>query len=69
MDYIILTNRDSAMLAREVNATIKQGWEPLGGVTIEYTFIKRSPVYNDNSVYCIEKYFLQAMIKRDQEAK
>jgi len=64
MDYIILTNRDAAMLAREVNQTTAQGWEPLGGVTIEYTGLNKNA--DGGGDWHFTKYFLQAMIKRDQ---
>ena len=32
--YVVVTSRDVARLAREVNMTIKQGYEPLGGVIV-----------------------------------
>jgi len=48
--YIIVASLDVALLASEVNMSIKQGYEPLGGLVV---------VDNDG---CLEYY--QAMIRK-----
>jgi hypothetical protein len=66
--YSVVSNTDLYWLVSEVNDRIKQGWRPLGGVSITVSEEKISTphtVYFDGSVintYTLRTY-VQAMIK------
>jgi hypothetical protein len=56
LEYRILTNNHTDILEREVNDLIKEGWRPLGGVSVAY---KHEHAHNLVS----HLVYLQSMVK------
>lgn len=49
--YVLVESKDRYELAKEVNILVEQGYKPVGGIAV--------------SVFSVNAYYTQAMIKED----
>ena len=59
MEYTVIMADDVPALIKKVNEAINEGWEPLGGMTVNFRH-----AWENQSNYYFETYVSQAMIKR-----
>lgn len=59
MKYKIVDRRTTNELSEEVNRLIESGWEPIGGMTIEY----KTDMYDQIGV----RNYYQTMVQRNNE--
>jgi hypothetical protein len=61
-DYKIIKNIDADVLTRDVVKSFREGWEPIGGISITFSRVNQEADYDKDGEMLL--VYAQALVKR-----